>query len=33
VYEGGEHAPKIAELVQKLSAIKEPIRKDVMQTI
>jgi len=33
VYEGGEYAPKIAELVQKLNAVKEPIRKDVMQTV
>lgn len=32
VYEGGEHASKIVELVQKLNDIKEPIRKDVMQT-
>jgi pyruvate/2-oxoglutarate/acetoin dehydrogenase E1 component/TPP-dependent pyruvate/acetoin dehydrogenase alpha subunit len=33
VYEGGENAPKIAELVQGLNAIKEPIRRDVMQTL
>ena len=33
VYEGGEHATQIAQLVQQLNAIKEPIRKDVMQTL
>ncbi len=33
VYEGGPQAAHIAELVQKLNAVKEPIRKDVMQTI
>ncbi|RYE24211.1 MAG: transketolase [Sphingobacteriales bacterium] len=33
VYEGGEHAQQIAQLVQALGAIKEPIRKDVMQTL
>jgi pyruvate/2-oxoglutarate/acetoin dehydrogenase E1 component/TPP-dependent pyruvate/acetoin dehydrogenase alpha subunit len=33
VYEGGEHAPKIAEVLQGLNAIKEPIRRDVMQTL
>lgn len=33
VYEGGEHASEIAQLVQELNALKEPIRKDVMQTV
>ncbi len=33
VYEGGEQAEKIAGLTQQLSAIREPIRKDVMQTM
>lgn len=33
VYEGGEHAQSIAAIVQQFTAIKEPIRKDVMQTI
>jgi pyruvate/2-oxoglutarate/acetoin dehydrogenase E1 component/TPP-dependent pyruvate/acetoin dehydrogenase alpha subunit len=33
VYEGGTHAPNIAALVQELSSRKEPIRKDVLQTI
>lgn len=33
VYEGGTQASAIADQVQKLNAIKEPIRKDVMQTI
>ena len=33
VYEGGENAEQIAGLVQQMNAIKEPIRKDVMQTI
>ncbi len=33
VFEGGAQAPAIADLVQKLSAIREPIRKDVLQTI
>lgn len=33
VYEGGENASKIAALVQQLAGIREPIRKDVMQTI
>lgn len=33
VYEGGEHAAEIATLVQELNAIKEPIRKDVMQAV
>ncbi|HRO42199.1 MAG TPA: thiamine pyrophosphate-dependent enzyme [Flavipsychrobacter sp.] len=33
VYEGGEQASAIANLVQKMGAIKEPIRKDVMQTL
>ena len=33
VYEGGDNAPAIAELSQKLGAIKEPIRKDVIQTL
>lgn len=33
VFEGGEHSQTIAQLVQQLNAIKEPIRKDVMQTL
>jgi pyruvate/2-oxoglutarate/acetoin dehydrogenase E1 component/TPP-dependent pyruvate/acetoin dehydrogenase alpha subunit len=33
VYEGGETAQAIATLSQQLSAIKEPIRKDIMQTL
>lgn len=33
VYEGGNAAQQIAGLSQQLSAIKEPIRKDVMQTL
>jgi pyruvate/2-oxoglutarate/acetoin dehydrogenase E1 component/TPP-dependent pyruvate/acetoin dehydrogenase alpha subunit len=33
VYEGGPNAEKIAGLVQGLTATKEPVRKDVMQTI
>lgn len=33
VFEGGEHAQAIAGLVQQLTAIKEPIRKDVMQAL
>lgn len=33
VFEGGEHSQIIAQLVQQLNAIKEPIRKDVMQTL
>lgn len=33
VFEGGANSERIAGLVQQLNAIKEPIRKDVMQTI
>lgn len=33
VFEGGEHSQTIAQMVQQLNAIKEPIRKDVMQTL
>lgn len=33
VYEGGANAQAIAGMVQQLTAIKEPIRKDVMQTV
>jgi len=33
VYEGGNAAPQIAEIVKSLAAIKEPIRKDIMQAI
>ena len=33
VYEGGENAPNIAALVQQLTALKEPVRKDVLQTL
>jgi pyruvate/2-oxoglutarate/acetoin dehydrogenase E1 component/TPP-dependent pyruvate/acetoin dehydrogenase alpha subunit len=33
IYEGGENAQQVATLVQQLTAIKEPIRKDVLQTL
>ncbi len=33
VFEGGENAQHIAQVVQNLNAIKEPIRKDVMQAL
>lgn len=33
VYDGGANAQAIAAAVQELNAIKEPIRKDVMQTV
>lgn len=33
VFEGGPNAQTIATLVQQLNAIKEPIRKDVLQTV
>lgn len=33
VYEGGENAPRIAALVKDLASIKEPIRKDIIQTL
>src|SRR6185437_300424 len=33
VYEAGQNAQAIAAIVQELNAIKEPIRKDVMQTV
>lgn len=33
VYEGGANAMAIAAAVQELNAIKEPIRKDIMQTL
>ena len=33
VYEGGDNSVKFAEFARQLSAIKEPIRKDVMQTL
>jgi pyruvate/2-oxoglutarate/acetoin dehydrogenase E1 component/TPP-dependent pyruvate/acetoin dehydrogenase alpha subunit len=33
VYEGGTHAPAIVGLVQQLNTLKEPIRKDIMQTL
>jgi len=33
VYEGGSNAQSIASLVQELNGLKEPIRKDVMQTL
>jgi pyruvate/2-oxoglutarate/acetoin dehydrogenase E1 component/TPP-dependent pyruvate/acetoin dehydrogenase alpha subunit len=33
VYEGGEQAQNIATLAQQLGAVREPIRKDVMQTL
>ncbi len=33
IYERGPAAEKIAAMVQQLTAIKEPIRKDVMQTV
>ena len=32
VYEGGDNATAISTLIQELNAIKEPIRKDVLQT-
>lgn len=33
VFEGGANSERIAQLVQQLGAVKDPIRKDVMQTI
>ncbi len=33
VYDGGDNAQAIAKAVQDLGAIKEPIRKDIMQTV
>ncbi|HEY9178026.1 MAG TPA: thiamine pyrophosphate-dependent enzyme [Flavipsychrobacter sp.] len=33
VYEAGDNALKISKLVNELNAIKEPIRKDILQTI
>ena len=33
VFEGNEHAEKIATYVKELNAIREPLRKDVMKTI
>ncbi len=33
VYEAGENAPAIAAIIKDLNAIKEPIRKDVMQAL
>lgn len=33
VYEGGPNAATIAEMITKLNSIREPIRKDVMQTV
>ena len=33
VYEGGEKAEQIAGVVRELNALKEPIRKDVLQTV
>lgn len=33
VYEGGDNSMKVSKLMQDLNAIKEPIRKDVMQAI
>jgi pyruvate/2-oxoglutarate/acetoin dehydrogenase E1 component/TPP-dependent pyruvate/acetoin dehydrogenase alpha subunit len=33
VFEGGDNAQNIAQIVQSLNAIKEPIRKDVMQSL
>lgn len=33
VYEGGNQATKIASLAQQLTNLREPIRKDVMQTV
>lgn len=33
VMEGGENATQIASIVQQLASIREPIRKDVMQTL
>lgn len=33
VYDGGDNALKISQLVKDLNAIKEPIRKDIFQTV
>lgn len=33
IYDGGSNGTQIAAMVQELNAIKEPIRKDVMQTV
>lgn len=33
VYEGGDNALKISKLTKELNAIKEPIRKDILQTV
>jgi pyruvate/2-oxoglutarate/acetoin dehydrogenase E1 component/TPP-dependent pyruvate/acetoin dehydrogenase alpha subunit len=33
IYEGGEQSEQIASIVQQMTSIKEPVRKDVMQTI
>ncbi len=33
VYEAGDNAPAIATIIQELTAIREPIRKDVMQSV
>lgn len=33
VYEAGTNAPAIAAIIQELNAVKEPIRKDVMQAV
>ncbi|MBA3827353.1 MAG: transketolase [Taibaiella sp.] len=33
MYEGGHNSTQVANLIQELGAIKEPIRKDVMQTV
>ncbi len=33
MYEAGDNAPAVAAVISELTAIKEPIRKDVMQTV
>lgn len=33
VYEGGDNALKVSKLTKELNAIKEPIRKDILQTV
>ncbi len=33
VFEGGENAPHIAKIVKELKAIREPIKKDIMQAV
>lgn len=33
IQEGGQHADKITELLKELTSLKEPIRKDILQTV